>query len=168
MPHAALALHDHPAERPKLAVGDPAYLEAFAQEVRRVAPFIPTLPARVRGDFEWRGHRFREGAFALLDLYGTNRDPGVWADPGAFRPERFLTWEGDAFTLIPQGGSEPVHHHRCPGERITLALMEAGTRLLARELRYEVPRQNLTVRLSRVPAMPESGLVRRRVRRVPA
>ncbi|MEF2277487.1 cytochrome P450 [Deinococcus sp. YIM 134068] len=164
---AALALHDHPEERARVAGGDPAYAEAFTHEVRRVYPFIPTLAARVREGFEWRGHAFPKNALAILDLYGTNHDGRVWADPDEFRPERFLAWDGDAFTFIPQGGSEYVRHHRCPGERITVALMNAGTRLLARELAYEVPRQDLTVRLNRIPALPESGFVLRKVRRVP-
>jgi hypothetical protein len=40
------------------------------QEVRRFYPFTPAIGAVVADDFEWRGHRFRKGTLALVDVYG--------------------------------------------------------------------------------------------------
>jgi fatty-acid peroxygenase len=56
----------------------------------------------VREEFDWRGRRFAEGTWALLDLYGTNHDARIWGDPETFRPERFRQWDGSAFDFIPQ------------------------------------------------------------------
>lgn len=155
---AALALHEHPAARAKLVAGE-IDAEHFVQEVRRLSPFFPAIGGRVMEPFEWRGYRFTEGRWVLLDLYGTNRDPDAWADPGEFRPERFRDWQGDPYTLIPQGGGEHETNHRCPGEWITIALMKGAVEFLTRSIAYDVPDQDLTVDLSRMPAIPRSGFV---------
>ena len=76
---AALALHDHPAWREQLATSD-GELEAFVNEVRRFYPFIPFIAGRVLQPFEWRGHRFAPNDWALIDIYGTNRDARTWGD----------------------------------------------------------------------------------------
>ena len=160
---AALALHEHPEWPDRLRAGDDE-LEWFVQEVRRYYPFFPTAAARVRHDFDWNGARFPQGRLVLLDLYGTNRHPALWQEPDRFHPERFATWEGDPYTLIPQGGGDHDTGHRCPGEWITIRLMKTAVRLLTRETAYQVPHQDLHVSLSRMPARPRSGFVLRDVR----
>lgn len=156
---AALALHRHPQWRERLAAADDATLERFVQEVRRTAPFFPFTAARVRDGFEWRGYRFPGDRLALLDLFGTNHDPKRWHDPTAFRPERFETWEGSAFDLIPQGGGHHDHGHRCAGEWITIAVMKAVVEELTSSMRYRVPEQDLRVARGRLPALPRSCFV---------
>lgn len=153
-----LALHEHPECLPGIA-GDDAYLENFVQEVRRYYPFFPFLAARVRHDFSWRGYRFPAGRRVMLDLYGTNHDERLWPAPEAFRPERFAEREPSAFDHIPQGGGDYRQGHRCPGEWITIALMKQALRLLATEVRYRVPPQDLTVDLRRMPTLPASGFI---------
>lgn len=155
---AALALHEHPQWRARLAADD-ALLEPFVQEVRRLYAFFPFVAARVRRDFDWRGFHFPAGTRVLLDLYGTNRDPEVWEDPQAFRPERFRRWDGSAYNFITQGGGNHYRNHRCAGEWATIELMKAGVRLLTRAMRYRVPEQDLSLDPARVPAQPASGLV---------
>ena len=163
---AAVALHEHPAWRERLRAEGDEELELFVQEVRRFYPFIPFIGGRVLAEFEWRGHRFAPGDWVLMDLYGTNHDPRVWDEPDRFRPERFEGWDGDVFNFIPQGGGDPRDSHRCPGEWITVEQVKAAARLLAVEMRYEVPEQDLRIDLTRVPALPESRFVMRNVRRV--
>ncbi|MBO1077032.1 cytochrome P450 [Roseomonas marmotae] len=157
---AALALHEYPDWRQRLAE-DETDLTPFVQEVRRFYPFFPVVGGRVRRSFDWSGHRFAEGDWVLLDLYGTNHDPRLWPDPAQFRPERFRGWAGNPYTLIPQGAGEFMQGHRCPGEWITIALIEQAVRLLAGGMHYTVPPQDLSIRLSRIPAAPESGFVAR-------
>lgn len=161
---AAHALHLHPECRDKL-LADPAYLEFFIQEVRRYYPFFPAAAARVAHDFEWNGYRFRAGERVLLDLYGTNRDARTWTEPEAFQPERFAAWEGSPFNFIAQGAGDHHRNHRCPGEWITIALMKAAVLFLVRHLHYEVPQQDLSLEMSRMPALPRSRFVMTRVRR---
>lgn len=157
---AALALHEHPGCREDLRDGGAA-LTRFVHEVRRFYPFFPAIGGRVREPFDWHGRRFREGDWVLLDLYGTNHDPRSWSDPGRFRPERFLDWDGSGFDFVPQGGGEYETDHRCPGERITIDLLKQAVSVLVNETEYEVPPQDLSVDLTRLPAKPTSGFVLR-------
>lgn len=120
--------------------------------------FFPFTAARVRKDFEWRGYRFPKGTRVLLDLYGTNRDGRLWAQPELFRPERFATWDGDAFAFLTQGGGDAATGHRCPGELLAIALLVSSLRMLTRRMSYAVPAQDLHMDESRMPAQPESLL----------
>ncbi len=156
---AALAIHENKGCKEKLQSGDRKYLEMFVQEVRRFYPFGPFLGARVRNDFIWNQAEFEEGMLVLLDIYGTNHDPTIWEKPDEFRPERFLDWQGDLFALIPQGGGDPAKGHRCPGEGITIEVMKTSVEFLVNNLEYEVPGQNLTYSLVRMPTLPESGFI---------
>ncbi|MGQ9365793.1 cytochrome P450 [Azospirillum sp. ST 5-10] len=168
MVFAALALHEHPESRAALEHGGDEELERFVQEVRRFYPFFPVIGGRVRQPFDWRGRHFAEGAWVLLDLYGTNHDVRIWEDPGAFRPERFRGREIGAFALVPQGGGGFEAGHRCPGEWITIAVMKTLVGLLVGGIRYTVPAQDLSVDLARMPAVPASGFVIAAVQATPA
>ncbi|MCW8195824.1 cytochrome P450 [Proteobacteria bacterium 005FR1] len=154
---AALALHEYPACRERLRFGNPEYLHWFVQEVRRFYPFFPMIGGRAVESFDWQGHHFEENTWFLLDLYGTNHDPRSWNDPDTFEPERFRDWNGSAYNFIPQGGGEYIAGHRCAGEWLTIELMKAGVELMATEMRYRVPRQDLSVSLTKIPALPRSG-----------
>jgi cytochrome P450 len=82
---AALARHDHPEWRERLRPGIDDELELFVQQVRRFYPLLPFDGGRVREPFAWRSHHFAAGTWMLLDLYGTNHDSRIWADPDVFR-----------------------------------------------------------------------------------
>jgi fatty-acid peroxygenase len=164
---AALALHDHPHLRPAVIAaaqaGDDAYLECFTQEVRRYYPFFPVIGGRVREEFEWRGHRFGKGEWVLLDMYGTNHDGRIWQQPQVFDPQRFQDWDGNPYTLIPQGGGEYAGGHRCPGEPATIEIVKRALRLLTTAMDYDVPEQDLHIDLGKMPALPQSKFVMRNV-----
>ena len=161
---AALALHDHPEWRKRLQAGDEADRWLFVQEVRRYFPLFPFLMAEVRTDFEWQGDRFPAGRSVLVDVFGTNHDPRLWKDPETFRPERFREWDGGSFNFIPHGGGDPAQGHRCPGEGITIALMETALDMLTTKIDYDVPRQHLQIRWAPIPTMPASRFVISNVR----
>ncbi|MED5618801.1 cytochrome P450 [Ideonella sp. BN130291] len=164
---AAHALHEYPQSLALLQRGNPRDVEHFVQEVRRFYPFFPAVVARSREEFEWDGYSFRQGQRVLLDLYGTNHDARSWEAPHEFRPERFRGHAPGPFELVPQGGGEVQHDHRCPGEGIALALMRVSVDFLARRLGYEVPPQDLRVDFTRLPALPRSHFVMRDVTPLP-
>jgi fatty-acid peroxygenase len=167
---AALGLHAYPEWRDKLArepFGDGAgeLTDLFVQEVRRYYPFFPYLGAKARAPFDWHGQHFGKGTLVLLDVYGANNDPSLWSDPEVFRPERFRSWDGDAFGFIPQGGGSVRDGHRCPGEWITMHNIALALHFLTRCMTYEiVPGQDLGYDLHRIPTRPRSGFVIRNVR----
>jgi fatty-acid peroxygenase len=153
--YTAHALHRWPAHRDRLRAGDRAWTEAFAHEVRRFYPFAPFVGGRAVRELTFGGEQVPAGAMVLLDLYGQNHDARLWDDPYRFDPGRFVGREGGAYDLVPQGGGDPRTGHRCPGEGITTALLEALAVRLAR-LAYRVPEQDLTIPLHRVPTLPKS------------
>jgi fatty-acid peroxygenase len=153
--YAGHALHRWPHYRHALRAGGD-YAVAFAHELRRFYPFAPFIGGRAVRDLTWEGEQIPEGALVLLDLYGQNHDSRWWPDPYRFKPGRFVNREIGAFDLVPQGAGDPHTGHRCPGEPFTVAILaELCTRLA--HLDYQVPKQDLTISLSRIPARPRSG-----------
>lgn len=153
----ALALYKHPECKDKLLTGDNNELEMFVQEVRRYYPFTPFLGARARKNFIWNQCEFKEGMLVLLDVYGTNHDSRIWKNPYEFRPERFKERKDNLFDFIPQGGGDPAKGHRCPGEGITVEIMKTSLDFLVNKLEFEVPEQDLSYSLSKIPTLPKSG-----------
>ncbi|WP_345762116.1 cytochrome P450 [Diaminobutyricibacter sp. McL0608] len=159
MVFAALALHTHPRWRDAFTSGEERMLRPFTQEVRRFYPFFPVIAGRATGSHEWRGHSFHTGDWVMLDLYATTHDPALWGDSQHFRPERFV--EGgviDMNALIPQGGGHYGTGHRCPGEPVTVDLVNEAVRYLTQSMEYGVPeQQDLRISLRRFPTLPRSG-----------
>lgn len=123
---AVLALDDHPEWQSRLAADGSAQMRrCFSQEVRRTCPFVPALAGRVRRSVEWDGHRLKAGERVVLDVPGTNHDPQTWERPDTFDPERFAGRDIDPYELVPQGGGRPEAGHRCPGEGVTLEVLDA-------------------------------------------
>ncbi|MBC5997172.1 cytochrome P450 [Romboutsia ilealis] len=161
----ALALHEYPQSKDKLLSGDKDKLKMFVQEVRRYYPFTPLLGARVKKDFIWNECEFKEGMLVLLDVYGINHDPRIWNNPDKFCPERFRERNDNLFDFIPQGGSNPAKGHRCPGEGITIEIMKASLDFLVNKIEYDVPNQNLSYSMAKIPTLPESKFIISNIRR---
>lgn len=155
---AAHALHRHQGQRDQLRTDGPEHARAFAHEVRRFYPFVPFIGGLAARDLTHAGEAIPAGTLLLLDVYGHHHDPALWERPYDFAPGRFL---GHAFThgeLIPQGAGDARTGHRCPGEDITLSLLTALSSALA-HTDPAVPRQDLSIPLSRIPTRPRSGFV---------
>ncbi|WP_065410688.1 cytochrome P450 [Pseudobacillus wudalianchiensis] len=155
----ALALRDYPEEREKVKDDQGGYSQLFVQEVRRFYPFGPFTGARVREDFTWRDYEFKKGTLVLLDIYGTNHHPDLWEHPEEFRPERFKDWKESPFSFIPQGGGDHYMGHRCAGEWVTVLVMKESLEFLTKEITYDVPTQDLTYEMGRIPALPNSRFI---------
>jgi fatty-acid peroxygenase len=159
----AVAMLDAACRRRVLS-GDVNFVMSYAQEVRRWSPFFPVIGGIVMEPFVWEGHTFGKNDWVLLDLFGTNRDAGTWPEPSMFVPERFLFHTPTLYDLIPQGGGDATLTHRCPGESLTIALIAEAVRMFAADLVYQLPPQDLTIDLSRIPALPASGLLLQNLR----
>lgn len=154
---AALFLERSPEWRGRLARDDEREAVAFAQEVRRHAPFVPALLGRAAKDADWNGCPVGKDDLVVLDVWAVDHDERRWRHPSAFDPERFLTDEPDEFDMVPQGGGLPASTHRCPGEPLTIALLAVAARFLAKNAwsafdpRYDD---------RRIPARPAIRLVK--------
>lgn len=160
--YVLMALEGQPGYRQRLQEDD-AFLPYFAQEIRRFYPFFPQIAARTRQAFDWNGLHFPAGMRVLLDVYGTDHDPRSWEAPDVFHPERFLRRNPGAYSLVAQGGGDAGMHHRCPGEALTLALLQDITRFFCREVGYELESQAPGLDWGRLPPLPRTPLRLRRV-----
>jgi fatty-acid peroxygenase len=154
--YAALALAVRQVERERV-LAEPAYATAFANEVRRRAPFFPVIAGRASGAREWQGEDFPDRSWVMLDLYGTNHDARIWAEPERFHPQRFLDG-ADPLWVVAQGSGSFAPDHRCPGEPLTNRLIERFAQLLARDDWHTVGEPDAFVRYSRIPALPRQPL----------
>lgn len=169
---AARELHERPEWRERIAaetrergslVGGPL-ATAFAQEVRRTAPFVPVLPGRALVPVELDGQRVDAGGRVVLDILGTDTDASSWDRADAFEPERFVgvdDYEALA-AFIPHGGADVASGHRCPGEKLAIAGLAAAVAALS-DPELEILDDGLDVNRRRLPTKPASG---GRVRRV--
>lgn len=163
---AAKELHDRPEWRERIAAetaergaltGGPLAV-AFAQEIRRTAPFVPMLPSIAKADTELGGEAIPAGTHVYIDIQNTMRDPKAWERPDEFAPERFLGHEDyEALrAFIPQGGGEVPTGHRCPGEKIAIAGLSGAVAALS-DPRVTILDEGLQVNRRRFPTKPASG-----------
>jgi len=163
---AAKELHDRPEWRSRIAaetaergalVGGPL-ATAFAQEIRRTAPFVPMLPGWALTDVEFDGKSVAAGGRLVLDILGTNTDAVSWSHPDEFDPERFVGVDDfeAVEVFIPHGGAGVATGHRCPGEKLAVAGLAAGIAAMS-DPRVTILDSGLDVNRRRLPTKPRSG-----------
>lgn len=134
--------------------GDDDYLDAVAKETLRVRPILNDAPRRLTSPMAVGGHDVPAGWYVAPALPLVHTDPGTYADPRAFRPERFLDHEVPSGAWIPFGGSRRL----CLG--IQLALLEMRV-VLGEVLRgfdlHAAGSGEERARLSGVTLVPEHG-----------
>jgi cytochrome P450 len=100
---------------------DEGYLSATINEIMRLQPVIPNAePRLVKQPVEIGGVRYPPGVSLFANAYLVHRDPDVYPDPYAFRPERFLGQQPGTYTWIPFGGGR----RRCLGASFALLEMK--------------------------------------------
>jgi len=119
---------------------------------------MPVLVARARKPQEVLGVSVPRGGLVVLDVYGTDHDPATWPQPEPFDPAASSMPPFDPDGLVPQGGGDVTTGHRCPGEGITLTMLQVAVQALACTP-HTVPTQDLSDDLSRVPTRLRSGVV---------
>lgn len=72
------------------------YTEATIYEIQRKANLVPlNLPHRNKEECQVAGYTIPQSTFILSNLGNVLDDPKLWGDPENFRPERFLTSQGE-------------------------------------------------------------------------
>lgn len=100
------------------------YLHAVIKESFRLRPVVPfLLPRRAEADVEINGYTIPKGSQVLINIWAIGRDPSIWDNPEAFRPERFLgshiDVKGRHFELTPFGGGRRI----CPGLPLAMRML---------------------------------------------
>jgi cytochrome P450 len=137
-----LLLHEPEAlarVREGLAAGDTSYLEAAVKETLRIHPVAPFAHRRLAAPSELAGHLLPVGTQVSPCIHLVHRRPDVYADPLAFRPDRFMNGDRFGYGWIPFGGGP----RRCVGGRFAIAEMTAviATVLDRVRVRADAPRR---------------------------
>ncbi|XP_063220883.1 probable cytochrome P450 304a1 [Bacillus rossius redtenbacheri] len=94
------------------------YIEAIIREGLRHQSSVPiSVPRRTTAATTIQGYPIPENTAIVPVLWSANRDPNMWDEPDAFRPERFLDKEGKLIKdkTLPFGGGKRL----CVGETFT-------------------------------------------------
>lgn len=117
---------------------DLPYLNAVIKEALRLHPPMAIMLARTvpKGGAEICGHFVPEGTECGISAYVLHRDPGIFPDPEAWKPERWLTTDTEHLNLMNRAffsfGSGP---HTCSGRHISI--MEITKIVPSLLLRYD-------------------------------
>jgi len=84
--------------------GGDEYLTATIQETLRLRPVISVVLRRLTEPVEIGGYELPAGVSVAPCVYLAHRNPEVYPEPQAFRPERFLDNPPGTYTWIPFGG----------------------------------------------------------------
>ena len=84
------------------------YTEAVIHEISRLGSIVPlSLPHRCTSTFTLNGYTIPQNAMVFSNQYAVHHDPNNFQDPFVFKPERFLSDDGQKVTkadfLIPFG-----------------------------------------------------------------
>jgi cytochrome P450 len=138
-----------------------AFTEAVILESMRLYPPAWGIARESTAPVEIAGYAFPKGATFVMSTWAVHRDPRIFDDPTAFKPDR---WQGDLqkrlprFAYFPFGGGPRV----CIGNRF--AMMEAKLVLAsaAQRFRFE-PTPETAVRLFPSVTLRPRGGVRLRI-----
>jgi cytochrome P450 len=148
----------HPAAwerlRAEAATDDDVYADAVVKETLRLRPVLNVVVRRLTRDHEIAGMRLPAGAAVVPCIWLAHRREDVYADPHAFRPERFLEQPAGTYTWLPFGGGV----RRCLGASFALFEMKRVLRVIARhvDLRASGPAFERTTRRS-ITLVPARG-----------
>jgi cytochrome P450 len=114
------------------------YLNAVLKESLRVRPPLANTSMRkVARPYRLGDYELPEGTLLTVAIYLIHRNPSVYEDPTAFRPERFLDWKPGRYDWIPFGEG----HRHCIGSTFALTQMETVIGAVMRRTRLEPAEQ---------------------------
>jgi cytochrome P450 len=130
------------------------FLDATIKEVLRLRPVIPVVGRVLQKPFTFGVFDLPAGTTVAPCIYLAQRDPEVYPDPEAFRPERFLGVQPDPYSWLPFGGGA----RRCIGAAFAVYEMKVvlGTILAGADLAL-AQRVPARIRRRAITFWPERG-----------
>ncbi|KAK7425613.1 hypothetical protein QQZ08_007936 [Neonectria magnoliae] len=140
---------------------DLPYLNAVIREALRLHPPMFIMLARTvpKGGARICGRYIREGTECGIPAYVLHRDPAVFEDPDAWKPERWLTEDAAHLALMNRAffafGSGP---HTCSGRHISMMEITkiVPSLLLKYDFELAYPERSWTFRVSMLA--PQKGI----------
>ena len=132
-----------------------AYVTATVQEALRRRPVLPnSAPRLVKQPIEVGGWSYPTDVCLVPNAYLVHHDPEIYADPYAFRPERFLDEPPGTYTWIPFGGGR----RRCIGASFAMLEMKIVIRsVLEAQAVAPVAPQPERARRRNITITPDAG-----------
>jgi cytochrome P450 len=123
------------AEEIDAGEGD-AYLTATINEILRLKPVLPNAEPRLtKKPVTIGGFEYPPGVALLASGFLVQRDPAIYPEPHAFRPERFLDNPPGTYTWIPFGGGR----RRCLGASFAVQEMKIVLRTVVSRFELSAP-----------------------------
>ncbi|CAI5498285.1 unnamed protein product [Closterium sp. Naga37s-1] len=137
------------------------YTDAVVKETLRIVPPAPNIARQATFDTTLDGRAIPKGTRFFVDAYSIHHDPNLFAEPDAFKPERFLPG-GEALgenrppcAYIPFGAGP----RKCLGYKLAIQQLMIGVvriyrrflfRLSEKQMQEEVPNLRLGVSMAAV------------------
>lgn len=109
---------------------DAPYLDAVVKETMRLCPAAPIVVRKLLQPMELGGYRIPAGTTVAPCVHLVHRNPEIYPEPLAFRPERFLERPAGTYTWIPFGGGV----RRCLAAPYAQMLMKQVIRTVVAEV----------------------------------
>jgi len=131
--------------------------DAVIKETHRLRPTVPNVVRRVREPFDLGAWRLPVGSVISPAVYLVHRRADLYAEPHAFRPERFLDEQTPSYAWLPFGGGV----RRCiRASSATLEMQEVLRAVFSRlELRPARPGRPERPKRRTVTSVPATGTV---------
>lgn len=114
------------------------FLQSIVKEVLRLHPPGPLLSWARLATHDVHVDKFLipAGTTAMVNMWAITHDPSIWADPWAFKPERFMGLDfsimGSDLRLAPFGSGRRV----CPGKGLGLITVQLWLARLLQEFKW--------------------------------
>jgi cytochrome P450 len=129
------------------------YLDAVLNETLRVRPVIDAVWRKLSAPAEVAGWLLPAGATVMPSIEIVQHSD-VFADAGAFRPERFLEGSPPQYTFIPFGGGA----RRCVGASFAMMEMRAIMRTVLERVSLRAPSaKSERVKVHHITLVPARG-----------
>jgi cytochrome P450 len=137
------------------------YLDATIKEVLRLRPVVPVVGRVLKQPITLGGYELPAGTTVGACIYLAHRNPDVYPEPDAFRPERFLNNPPDPVSWLPFGGGI----RRCIGAQFATYEMKIVLGVMLASCDFELAQPSpARVRRRAITFWPEGG-TRVRIRR---
>jgi cytochrome P450 len=128
-----------PPEADPEAIAKLPYLEAVCNESLRLYPIVTEVLRGLHEPMELGGYSLAPPTVVSASILGVHRNPELYPEPEAFRPERFLERKFGPHEFLPFGGG----HRRCIGAAFAGFELRVVLGTLLRE--FDVALQSPTV-----------------------